>query len=1140
MHLMEPLPFLDCILLAVENLKSNESLSISKCTIVLVLPNFPISTLFQTKNSVYMTFTEIINSTKEFPDVFFPKHLFPCSILIYDENVKLPKIGKRFTEFVPGIDENNFHIFLINYKIQLENLNSAVKALPHIIFVSFNNSYNGESFLESDVKVSTLDAISKNLVKVWSFNVVKNLIEKCIKYGWNFGEAFQFKRWNFQGLPFRIAMSVHMPGPRQPDFDSRRRNEYPRTFNYSRYFKHLVMIMAHLIEDGVNGSATAALFETPLFGNINPESGEWVGLLREVIDEKAHTCIGLAASQEQGKVVVQANAFSFSAVSFLIALPRQVSGSSAFFIFESFQFAIWLILCGFAGAIILLLSLVNSEEIQINIELVLLAIIDQPCEQLRERHFSRSNILCPLMTGWFVAIIVVGNLFKSRLTSVLVEPDTDSPPDNLIQLAKSDYQIGTLYYKETEFESVVLHMENLTVVQNLKKKFLHYNVTAKDKCLQKVLEGHYVCMGIQSLLSTFARDFLKNKYGQRLYTFSKDILAARFVIPVLSNYVGHCQGRFNFMTSTMLENGLLQHWNSIIYREKANKLRYIEKSGSETYAEAVYPLYILGIGSSISLAAFLFEVCKNRISAKRQENNLLVIGFLDILNSTKEFPDVFYTKHSFPCSIVIYEEKVKLPKIGKSWTEFVPGIDANNLHNNIFLINHKIQFENLNSAVKALPHIFEAFQFKRWDFKGLPFRIAMSVHWPGPRQPDFDSRRRNEHPRTFNYSHYFKHVVMIMAHLIEDGVNGSATAALFQTPLFGRINPETGKWVGLVREVMDEKAHTCIGLAASQEQGKVVVQTNAFGFSAVSFLVALPRQVSGSSAFTIFDSFQFEIWLILCGLAGLIILLLSLVNSEEIQINIELVLLAILDQPCVKFRARYFSRSNILCPLMTGWFVAIIVVGNLFKSRFTSVLVEPDTDSPPQNLIQLVNSDYQIGTLYYRETEFEAVVLQMENLTVVKNLKKKFLHYNVTAKDVCLKKVLQGHNVCMGVQSLLSNFGRDFLKNKYDQNLYTFSKDILAVRFVIPVLSNYVAHVQGRFNFMTSTMLENGLLQHWNSIIYREKANKLRYIEKTSSKTFAEAVYPLYVLGVGSFISRAGFCFEICKYRVSCSKNQKK
>ncbi|CAL8145552.1 unnamed protein product [Orchesella dallaii] len=581
----------ECILLAIKRLinTSTPNIALSACTKVVVtqkLLSHTEQTNLHENPSTYLILSNTFNSSKEFPDQFYPKYAFACSISLYDENVSLKPLDKSWTEFVPGRDEYNVHIFIREDEIPIFELTSAVRALPYIVFVSYFKEEESSRLMH----FSTLDATSENLVQVGSFDT-KSDKNKCLKLDMN--NFLLYKRWNFKGFPFRIALSKAFPGPRQPDFDSKRINEYPRTFNYSLLFKSLVMMMAHYVEDGINGTTTEALFDTPFFGKIDSISGEWVGLIREVMDENAHACIGLAATEEGAKVITQADAFIFDSVTFLAALPRQLSGSSVFFLFESFELVIWLILILFAGALIILLSFVNNKDIRINLQIVFQPVIDQPVGELQQKHFSGSNAPCLLISGWFIAIIVVGNLFKSRLTSVLVEPVVDNPPRTLWQLANSDYQIGTMYYKETEIETVIMHMENLTLVQKLKKKFIHYSFTEKDECLKSILyDGRRkVCMGLQTLMGTFARGLLRNKYGLNLYTFSKDILAARFVVPVISHFVSHIQGRFNFMTATMVENGLIMHWNTVVFHERAQRLRFIEKSGSETYAEAVYPLY---------------------------------------------------------------------------------------------------------------------------------------------------------------------------------------------------------------------------------------------------------------------------------------------------------------------------------------------------------------------------------------------------------------------------------------------------------------------------------------------------------------------------------------------------------------------
>lgn len=74
------------------------------------------------------------------------------------------------------------------------------------------------------------------------------------------------------------------------------------------------------------------------------------------------------------------------------------------------------------------------------------------------------------------------------------------------------------------------------------------------------------------------------------------------------NSVSHFSAeRFNFVTSVLTENALIQHWSSVLSKVRHQVIRYLENSESQSYAQAIYPLYIHLFGLIIAFLIFILE-----------------------------------------------------------------------------------------------------------------------------------------------------------------------------------------------------------------------------------------------------------------------------------------------------------------------------------------------------------------------------------------------------------------------------------------------------------------------------------------------------------------------------------------------------
>ncbi len=439
-------------------------------------------------DSPLLLFSDILSIKSLFPDNFYPKNTKPCSVVIYDDHIDFRNISRDWVTFLPGMSDDNTHILFLPSNeasaaiVPVEELTPATKSLLNILFVTPTRMKTKlATTTEINFLIETLDATGQNTVKVGTMKCDdSNDHNKCFIPG----NLLKFNRWDFHGSPLTIAMAGQLPAPTQQDFDSKRRNEYPRTFNYSMYFASLVMMISQFAE-GVNSTASVARFDTATFGGFDPVSGKWLGLVKEVIEGNVHTCIGLAATQKNGRFLSQAMPFIYDDISFITGLPRQ-SSASVFFFFESFNFDVWLIFFAMAGVMIVFLTILNRNSFPSNMGIIVKPLIDQAADEAAiKKYFPKSCAPLLSIAGWLMSFIVIGSLFKSRLTSVLVEPGVTVPPQTIRELAKSDYHIGTLLYKETEFEAAIEDLKGLTFVKQLSKKFVHYSPVAKDEVRTK-------------------------------------------------------------------------------------------------------------------------------------------------------------------------------------------------------------------------------------------------------------------------------------------------------------------------------------------------------------------------------------------------------------------------------------------------------------------------------------------------------------------------------------------------------------------------------------------------------------------------------------------------------------------------------
>lgn len=235
--------------------------------------------------------------------------------------------------------------------------------------------------------------------------------------------------------------------------------------------------------------------------------------------------------------------------------------------------------------------------------------------------------------------------------------------------------------------------------------------------------------------------------------------------------------------------------------------------------------------------------------------------------------------------------------------------------------------------------------------------------------------------------------------------------------IYGTKDKKTGKWLGMVGELVSGRAHFTSVVGLDYDRSEVIRYTTTVAFDRVNFITPHPRvrHIAGSISFLIFPFTAF-VWG--ATLASFGILWLSLFLDYVIKVNrgqkelqwgpviyfcAQLLLRPIFDQPSsalssVMNVSKVKTRSR---ALYIVWLLVLIVLTSSYKSKMIAVLLKPNQRVPPSTFEELAQSKFTIGAILFNESIFGESFRKLEN-PISKAILKRIQGYKYMKPDVRL------------------------------------------------------------------------------------------------------------------------------------------
>jgi hypothetical protein len=420
----------------------------------------------------------ITNNTRDSADVFlanrYTRYSLPCGIVTYF----LPKVSEISFEWVYNVTGgfyNSVHFLILPEPPSLEEASQGLRVIFNQILVILPFQSNDFS---SCVNLWTTDLF---FIKLLTMGQICHEIDSHYVSS---GEIdFVKNKWiNFNRAPYLFATSAVIPvGPNQDELDQVTKYGLIR-YNYNELETNFIdnlLLSLHLVAfaESVNATATRKAFPTQVFmAEQLPGTNFTQGLGYELSLGNAHGCFGLANDWETSRYLILTHIHEVDYFTFLTKLPTRSEGN-LLFIFEAFQPFVWIVYGAVCTLLIILLLVINGWNKRSKAILaVLKPVIEQPLEdsvvaEVLTNDKARILIVCPMLGS-----ILLVSLFKSNLTSRLVNPTYDYPPRTIKELADSDYKIETYMANSTELGAVLEDLRETPMVKKMIPRMHHYDL----------------------------------------------------------------------------------------------------------------------------------------------------------------------------------------------------------------------------------------------------------------------------------------------------------------------------------------------------------------------------------------------------------------------------------------------------------------------------------------------------------------------------------------------------------------------------------------------------------------------------------------------------------------------------------------
>ena len=254
------------------------------------------------------------------------------------------------------------------------------------------------------------------------------------------------------------------------------------------------------------------------FGKREPD-GTYSGLIGKV-----HSCeteLGLAAviTMDRLPAVDYTNPNMFQAAVFSTAIPG--TGSRWQAMFESLTLDAWAVLMSICTFFILPLyvaiSLVHSGK-KLNapaaayrcFDFLYRTMLEQGVEDgLLSFHLSGQILL----VFWMFFSIIISNLYRSRLVSVMVSPLHETVPSNFEELAESDYEVY-IQFTGGAFSNYMRNTPSTTFRKISQRMILEKSI---HECIQQSLKPQTACISYRDSLNGVGNKNFTDRNGNNVY-----------------------------------------------------------------------------------------------------------------------------------------------------------------------------------------------------------------------------------------------------------------------------------------------------------------------------------------------------------------------------------------------------------------------------------------------------------------------------------------------------------------------------------------------------------------------------------------------------------------------------------------------
>ena len=405
---------------------------------------------------------------------YFFKYHQPCSVVLDEldhslldntDRLNNATVGQRWPErilpLLPNKVQNTFFIFFTSViPADPEQYKSKVNQLMHETSMILHSAFVIPE--EMDI-ISVLKGLPRNsqgdLKLISTYHSISN------EFAWEDSQNLFYKMYtNFHA---DAAISLFCIVCR---YDG---EVYKRT----GIARNNIAVSWHEVHEKFNlTSVREEIFGVPNTGvKLNEEDPEDIDMMEyddfllPVVEGTAAMSTLIITSPYIEDVVYSTRPYFYDAMCFITGPPKQHRIDSIFVLREPLDDPVWI---GFAisfFAVILTIETFMYNGKGERRRLQALAATFRPVLDQSGAFTGRvkSSGVKAILGTWLFALIVLGSGYKSKLVSTIVIPHYDYPPRTFVELEKSDYKIGAIYYHKVLHDFTVF---NTTVNVNLMKR----------------------------------------------------------------------------------------------------------------------------------------------------------------------------------------------------------------------------------------------------------------------------------------------------------------------------------------------------------------------------------------------------------------------------------------------------------------------------------------------------------------------------------------------------------------------------------------------------------------------------------------------------------------------------------------------